>query len=378
MLRLFSLWIFISILAVAGPNFGAGYIFNVIVILSSVIMLLLFAKPNFGLGVGLFISVLCISMLTQINSAENILSFRDYSRFLVLLPLLVVSFLKSYELEASALISPFLYSYLALVLFDFIFLYLLGGNILGNNLYVYFTLPGMGDYIEYYWRHIGIMGNPNYSGGLYSLIILFSLNLLLHKPSSMVKVLTFLLFSISLLLLIETYSRTAIVSVLVAIAITIGAKNKRKALAITAFLGIVSLLLFADWVSFMVARFASFSSFIERIEIWMGLSKNLDWLTLIFGSTADLRITDNDYIFFLLRFGSVCTLFYFLYFLGAAFKLKNNFYATYYKSSLVFSFTSGVAGGVFSSPSLSYLLIVILLMAFCVTPPTEEQLINKK
>ncbi|WP_462170225.1 hypothetical protein [Pseudoalteromonas xiamenensis] len=287
MLRLFSLWIFISILAVAGPNFGAGYIFNVIVILSSVIMLLLFAKPNFGLGVGLFISVLCISMLTQINSAENILSFRDYSRFLVLLPLLVVSFLKSYELEASALISPFLYSYLALVLFDFIFLYLLGGNILGNNLYVYFTLPGMGDYIEYYWRHIGIMGNPNYSGGLYSLIILFSLNLLLHKPSSMVKVLTFLLFSISLLLLIETYSRTAIVSVLVAIAITIGAKNKRKALAITAFLGIVSLLLFADWVSFMVARFASFSSFIERIEIWMGLSKNLDWLTLIFGSTAD-------------------------------------------------------------------------------------------
>ncbi|MFS1918560.1 hypothetical protein [Vibrio sp. 10N.286.46.E10] len=247
-----------------------------------------------------------------------------------------------------------------LVLLDFMIFYLWPSGALSKQLMLLVAMPGMNDYLDSYWRHIGIGGNPNVSSLIYAINILIAINILKYNQyygvNHTFKWFLILSVSISIFLCLMTFSRTGIISCLLAIYLTINNKIKWSSLLLAVL--ILSYLSFPELWQPILERFTSFSSLEARTQHWSLLTQNFSIFRLMFGSPFEVDVIDNDYLYLLFRFGlvflliTVGLLFYIWGRIGCEVRRE------LYFSLILFVLISAIPGGPLTSPKI-YTFIVL-------------------
>jgi len=169
------------------------------------------------------------------------------------------------------------------------------------------AMNGMHDYLENYWRHIGIAGNPNFSAFIYSIAIIFNLGYLKrHKVRfDLLSIFIQISLLLSVYLLFISYSRTS----LIALVITLFISNFRIRHTSYYILLLMFLpLIFAIDIEYIVSlknRFSSFSALTHRVDLWKELFMYVDIRAILIGKEMYVSVVDNDYFYFLYRYGLI-------------------------------------------------------------------------
>lgn len=257
--------------------------------------------------------------------------------------------------------------YLSLLcLFDFIILFMFKDSYVSNVIKYAVSMPGMLDYLEGYWRHIGIGGNPNFSSFLYSICIILNICCLqswwINDESRLFKCFMFLSIFISFVLLVVTFSRTSFVALLVAIFISNFRVKYIPFLLVFLFLSGFYLFLEPLFFDKLLARFSSFSSFSHRIDMWVNLLGYFDVKAALFGQAlpAEVSVTDNDYLYYIFRYGLVVGVGALLIPWYVLFVIRHDYRFSILFPLLVFFYVSAFPGGSLTHPKTFCFLVILI------------------
>lgn len=194
-----------------------------------------------------------------------------------------------------------------LITFDFVVLYLLDVGSLKTLLYQ----RGMRGYVDHYWRHVGVLGNPNSSAALYAIAIVAGtasvLRGLVHGRIR--KIFVAYSLAVSALLLPLTLSRTAIIATAGAVLAMVSLRfNRTRELLLGVAFVLAGLIAWSTNAWGVQTRFESLTSLVERVSLWRSLLGSVTAGGLIAGSGGDISVVDNDLVYFIQNFGLFGTL----------------------------------------------------------------------
>lgn len=211
------------------------------------------------------------------------------------------------------------------------------------------------NYIDGYYRYLGVLGNPNHSGLFYALLIIF-----IGSSSLLPRILKFIACSIAGYLLIATFSRTAFIALLIGLIVSI--KSKKLFVVFILMLPIAIYLLPEYLVDMLLSRVNDLSAASERGEI---LRDNLSIISILdhfFGSPKIPEVTDNDFLSIYLRFGFFGLLGYLLILLYVVYMHVRFGTLSSLKLGVFFVIlVSGLAGGALGNPQLMYVAFLFCL-----------------
>lgn len=227
-------------------------------------------------------------------------------------------------------------------------------------------MPGMNDYGIQFWRHIGILGNPNSSAFIYALTIIFCVNYLntYQKKLNYKLFIVFIGLLTCFYLLYVSMSRTGYVSLLLALAFFI---NFRSLLVIISF-SIIFGILFGSfyeisWIQAIMERFESTTAIDARFSYTMSYLNSFDIATIFFGQPLLGSVVDNDYIYIFFRFGIILGLIIILlpmiiFFGKNSKKLNRKLILSIFTLFYLYGFT----GGSFTQPKIYILFAIIMIL----------------
>lgn len=299
-----------------------------------------------------------IAILKSLPSIDSILDIRDYLR-------LFVFFILILGIKCKIPRIFLLYSIVFLLTTDLFFLYILKGKVFGLNIYTYITMSGMQSYTESYWRYIGIYGNPNFSAVLYSMYFLYAFYLFYNAKY---RIICSAILFLSLFLMLLTFSRTAMISLLIAVSISYLTSFLRTKKGVNILVVIaISAMLFVffsdgDFLDMLMNRFTSFSSLEQRFINWADVFPRVSWGGILFGTFEKLPVIDNDYIFYFFRYGLLLTLsiFIILFVIYKKYLFRNKFAL----SITVLLLVSSIAGGILGHPGLLLVFTLLFINEF--------------
>lgn len=284
------------------PSGLGGYAGQYIWIVAGAILLLVTQRLKLRPEVLVLAGVLVAVGLVSAILAPELRQAREYVRVTLFLYLLLV-------VDGSTRRTVFVTVAAAtgvLLTFDFVALYLFDLEALKALVYQ----RGMQDYLGHYWRHVGLLGNPNRSAALYALVVVGSTAVVLSGRvrrsswNSSWKILLWYCLVLSTGLMLLTLSRTAMLATLAALlAMVIVRIGRARQMAIGLAFGavIAALWLMDAWG--IQARFGSVSSFSERVVLWRSVFESITLGGLIYGGWANIPVVDNDPLYFLHNFG---------------------------------------------------------------------------
>ncbi|ELN6867947.1 TPA: hypothetical protein NKU35_000318 [Vibrio parahaemolyticus] len=370
---------FLLVLGLALPISKGGFILSYLFSYILVIILFFVSEKikldKISISLVLFVGVtLAISAFYDSLSSNSYWFLRELIRFpLFLVVLLSFKFLKSEFIKNLTIWFCFL------IVFDFVFLFLFKNSYFSKIIISNVAMSGMADYLEAYWRHIGIGGNPNFSSFLYAIFIILGLEFFRKNKRSISMTLCFFILSgllLAFFLLILTFSRTSLVALFLAMIIIY--LKVRYLPYIFAFIFSVFLYLYVDseFLAKISARLTSFSSFEHRVDMWKELLIYYDLKAAIVGRSLPVHIsvTDNDYLYFFFRFGffvSILLLFtpWYLLFTKISGSVKRLVLGV-----LVFYYIAAFPGGTLTHPkTYVFLLFMVVLLSNC-----EDANVDKK
>lgn len=338
------------------PLFNMGYAFLYLSFIAFSYSILIFSKKrNTDFLSFFFLYFLILFTINFFFFQKELYELRE---FIIFIPLLYVFSILKVTNEKEILLRLILY-YSLFIFIDFVFLYLFDNSEISKLIKQITFMPGMLNYTEYFWRHVGLLGNPNLSAMFYAIYIIFSINIVMEYHFNIViKVGVLVAVAISLFLLALTFSRTGMIALIVSFFIMFF-KNIKFSILIFIISGIF-FTMNTDLIVDLNERFENLSSFHERLLLWGGQMAQLDWSTFLFGYPFSISVTDNDYLYFLLRFGftgMMLMLFFPIYFL---FKIKkrNFISAQIYLQLIIYSYITALAGGLLTSPKGYFFLVV--------------------
>ncbi|EHK9049603.1 hypothetical protein RH728_004072 [Vibrio vulnificus] len=256
-----------------------------------------------------------------------------------------------------------------LVFVDFVVLFVMAGTPLASIVLKYIAMSGMTDYLEGYWRHIGVGGNPNFSSFIYAIHAIVCIEVLRLQKSSLTKFISFfymLGLVVSLFLLVLTFSRTSLLAFVVA-AILMYFRFKYLPYVAFVILAVVVYLIFApDFADKLSSRLTSFSSFQNRIDMWIELYTYYDFKAMLLGSALPIHINvvDNDYWFFIFRFGIPVSFLILVSPWVLWFSCRNKDGSKTVLGLLVFYYVAAFPGGTLTHPK-SFIFLVMFLALIC-------------
>jgi hypothetical protein len=311
-----------------------------------------------------------ISISITVNTLESMWDLREYIR----VPLSIITLF--YFSRHKCFTVSKLVAFLALVIFiDFLFLFIFKDLEFSKLLLRTFAMSGMSDYLDGYWRHIGIGGNPNFSAFIYSIFIIIGVHTLrednvIDRLGIIRKSFIITALPISFFLLVLTFSRSGIIALVFSLSFFF-IKPKYFfylfSLCITIFLIQLYSPNFELFIKF-TNRFSSFSSAEARADHWVQLFNNYDLVKFVFGSKFETSVIDNDYLYFFYRFGLVLgglLLFLPIY---PLFKIKSKSNKRLYLNLIVFYYVAAIPGGPLSDPK-TYFFLSLLGTSFVTVQP---------
>jgi hypothetical protein len=246
---------------------------------------------------------------------------------------------------------------------DFVILYLGFFGALGSKIRELVYMRSLRQYIEHFWRHIGIIGNPNGSAFLYGIYLVVLSFAISRSQFALNRIEKFLLLSVgpvAVFLLTETYSRTNLIAVaLVACyALIQGGAGRWRYLFV---IGVVGVLLFSfGGYERIELRFETLSSGEKRLLHWDALLGGMTFDDVVMGAPLTAGFTDSDYLFVLLRFGvvgSVAILWVLVSLYASA--RKQGLLGELFSQLMAYGAISGVAMGVFVMPNTGAFLLYL-------------------
>jgi hypothetical protein len=295
----------------------------------------------------------------QIPEIRTLYDLRDLARWIPVLLLLGTSYVRQ-DLFSKGFYWIIFFS----TVFDVLILLLGFSENIRQRWYEAAVTKDMFEYTNEYYRHIGILGNPNTSSLLYVIFILWLLSLISKSPGGLIRNIGLLLTLLNIVLLTATMSRTGFICLGAAL---IFFKSKFKFFLII-WLIIILLILFnfgGSHFEVLFGRFADpsgFSSGTGRIELTQEIFNAIYQGNFWFGGGENSSVTDNDYIMLLSRFGVIGGIGFLLIFFGRAavqafrFRMDNSLRP----QLLVVVFVSSLAGGVIGYPGLLILTLILL------------------
>lgn len=352
------------------------------------ILILPIAKGGFAL-VFLFCSIICIIYIgLRANQFRNkfIISIFAFSIIWSLISILITSGelasvwdLREYIRVPLSIVILFYYSktkffslnnltfgFSLIILFDFFALLVFKDNYFSKLFLQSIAMSGMADYLVGYWRHIGIGGNPNFSAMIYSIFIIISAHLLCMKPE-MNKLIYFkralivVSLFVAVFLLFITFSRTGIIALFLSLGLFF-IKPKYLPYISMFFIGLFLFIMFNPETELFIKvtqRFSSFSSASARGEHWRQLFVGYDLLKFFFGYKFESSVIDNDYLYFIYRFGVVLGGLLLILPFYPIFKIQITSTKLMYLNLLVFYYIAALPGGPLSHPK-SYFFLLLL------------------
>ena len=177
------------------------------------VFILFFGKGNLHVyGIFSALALISISLIFQNQSINTFNDIKDIFRWVPLLLLV-----RNFQIRIDIFELRFFWLILICTLFDFIVLLLGASEDIRQRWYEAATTTELNIYIGEYYRHIGILGNPNYSSLLYVIFILWLLTYYNQSSGKIWRLLTFTLILLNTALLISTMSRTGLLSLGVAL-----------------------------------------------------------------------------------------------------------------------------------------------------------------
>jgi hypothetical protein len=211
------------------------------------------------------------------------------------------------------------------------------------------------EYVDGYYRYLGIFGNPNVSGVFYALAFFY-----FAENRNISRIVSIAVCLMSLYMLILTFSRTAFISLLLAYLIT-SRLNLRVLIGL--FLGSLTIyyVVAGDLNEIFISRVTDFSSAEDRSDILLGQLYSMTPVVHLFGTPTLPTVTDNDFLTIYIRFG----LFGLLGYLTVACMLiyiiaKTPLYRELKMGLLCIALTSGFAGGALGNPQLMFVVFLII------------------
>ena len=355
--QLLLILVFVALLPLEPIKFHVVFSFSLIVGFAVVLLekrSILFAISFCGLAS--FLSLAYLSRASEINYLND---FRDVFRWAPLL-LLGGKALRSKEWFQV----KFLFIVLFFALFDVFILLLAFSDSLRTFWLLRATTLEMSAYISEYYRHIGLLGNPNFSALFYAISILWCLSFVPIQRKKLYRFLALVIIFVSIFLLAATMSRTAIFCLIFTIFFTRPMLILRfSPVVISAALVFGSL--YIDLASVFIQRFfviSAFSSFSERLSLVDLIISDTARGGLLLGIGSSYAVTDNDYVTLITRFGFLgLFIFVFILFgreiLKVVYNLKSNVFRV---QIITFLAISSFAGGVIGSPSLFVICLALL------------------
>ena len=342
-----SILSFLVVLGLALPISVGGFVLSYAYSYVVLFYILLLNKNNdviIGKSSLIIISILLVSLVA--SAFYDSLTAIDYwyLRELIRIPLMLI-LLVSFTINRDKFLH-LLGLYLSLlILCDFIFLYLLSDTGVSILIKKAVAMSGMTDFLDGYWRHMGLGGNPNFSSFIYSIsIIVLSWLLVSFKHNKLTFIFFLLTTFIALFLLVISYSRTSLIALLLAV-FFIYFRIKYLIFIFLLLLFGITFLLFNDNVyESLIIRFSSFSSFDARVEMWKALIESYGPLTFLFGSALPVDVVDNDYLYFFYRFGFIVALILLIIPIYIYFQIKDDKYCKFYLCILIFFYVAAFPG----------------------------------
>ena len=357
-----SMLSFLVVFGLALPISFGGFVLSYAYSYLVLFYILLLNKNNdviIGKNSLIIISILLVSLVT--SGFYDSLTAIDYwyLRELIRIPLMLI-LLVSFNINRDRFLH-FLGFYLSLlILCDFVFLYLLSDTGFTLLIKKAVAMSGMTDYLDGYWRHMGLGGNPNFSSFIYAIsIIVLSWLLVSFKHRKLIFILFLSTAFIALFLLVISYSRTSLVALLLAV-FFIYFRLKYLFFIVLLLLFGITFLLFNDSVyESLITRFSSFSSFDARVEMWKALIESSGPFTFLFGNALPVDVVDNDYLYFFYRFGFIVALILLIIPIYIYFQIRYDKYCKLYLCILIFFYVAAFPGGTFTHPKTFFFLIFL-------------------
>lgn len=362
--------LFLLISVILFPVSYGGYTSIYIIGIFS-IFLLYFAGYRFVLSISqltiLFFFIIALSSISMIvNSIQgsDLWALREYIRIPTLILFFYIGSIRianSTNIETLILKALFFIIILDILIFfiftDIPFVFSIKQSML---------MPGMNDYGIQFWRHIGILGNPNSSAFIYALTIIFCVNYLntYQKKLNYKLFIVFIGLLTCFYLLYVSMSRTGYVSLLLALAFFI---NFRSLLVIISF-SIIFGILFGSfyeisWIQTIIERFESTTSIDARFSYTMSYLNSFDISTIFFGQPLLGSVVDNDYIYIFFRFGIILGLIIILLPMIIIFgKNSKKLNRKLVLSTFTLFYLYGFTGGSFTQPKIYILFAIIMIL----------------
>lgn len=300
-----------------------------------------------------------ICALFQVNDAKTLYDLRDLIRWVPVILLL------DYTLVNRDVFSKRVFWFISVcTLFDIFVLFAAMLPDLRQSWYAAATTQEMANYIDGYYRHIGILGNPNASSLLYVIFLLWLIHFVAQLSGKIRRVLGGMLILANLVLLLGTVSRTGIISLAVALLLT---RPRYLYYYLLLLIGMVGMLVLVgdNFFDIVFGRFfetTGYSAATERMdmshEIIGEALKNGFW----YGGVKQYEVTDNDYVTLLTRFGVIGAISFIVIFFGHEVKkaLQFRIAKPLHLQLLVVTLLSSVVGGVIGSPGLFIIALILM------------------
>lgn len=224
------------------------------------------------------------------------------------------------------------------------------------------------EYVGDYYRHLGIMGNPNASAAFYGMTI-FVLIFFEAVPAKV----RLLGLALAVLLLFESQSRSYLIATILSVALGLTAIRISRVAVLVAGVTL-ALYLSLDLqksVEIFWDRTEELSAFEERGELVWALIADIDLVKLLVGDPLLPTVVDNDVVFFFLRFGLPVMIFL----MSVVWRVMPSDLRLA-RTRLIYAFAGfgvvgSLAGGIFGHPGLAFLYVCVFRV-FTLIPVTER------
>lgn len=357
------------VLPIAQGGFVLSYLYSYFVLF---IILLLCSKVKLFLSAGNLVVASAVFVVLAFSSYIDSLDADGYwyLRELIRIPILIV-FLFDFKFDRNFLFRRMALFLSVTVILDFFLLYVLSETLLANIIKSAVAMNGMSDFLEAYWRHIGLGGNPNFSSFIYSISIIFLLwGMVEGELEKKYSIFYFCALGIAFFLLLISYSRTSLVATSISILLVYFRIKYIPILLLCAVVAFLGLFYEQSMLDSMYSRFSSFSSFDARIKMWDELFQSYNAFTFLFGAALPVDVVDNDYLYFFYRYGFFVSLIVLSLPIYIGYKLRRDKFFKLYFGVLMFFYIAAFPGGTLTHPK-TFFFIIFFVSSFYVKRRTE-------
>jgi len=230
------------------------------------------------------------------------------------------------------------------------------------------------EYVTDYYRHLGVMGNPNSSAAFYGITIFVFV--FFEAIPAKVRLAG---FALAVLLLFESQSRSHMLATFGSLILGLTAiKISRLAILIAGIMIAVYISLDVQRsIEIFWDRTEELSAFDQRVELIMSLLVDLDVLKLLLGDSLLPAVVDNDIVFFFLRFGlPVMIYLVFIVWRIMPRDIRSARTRLIYAFAL-FAIVGSLGGGIFGHPGLAFIYACIF-QVFRYMPVGANQIGNSQ